>query len=1066
MAEPTLKPDQRFSPLKRKSPQESIPVPDDAPPSDPAPPLDVAPQNIKPPDQVNPALPNGVPRIDVDSSPVSSVSNAKRLPPEIQHVTDQFQSLSKLFGRLSQECFNSLNDLITELSNLGDAGQVNGVSAGGSPSSPPEASVTRRLKWLHWAHAQRQKFIQLLVILQWTRKLPEVSRLIDVNNFLRIQEDAIGRAWEDFGLVKRGAASTIVPGPNIPTALQLLRGTRESTLPALIYNPPKPLSASTILDTVHNLNILLHTRLNVHEDLPEYLQNYEIHDGKVTFRVPNEFEVDLIIADEDPASQFWFVDLRLLFSSVSEFPAGNLTAAIQKRVDDALSAKGLIGCFEVLHEFCMTLKISVLRQQAIALNRAVWAGYLKVDQHSRSLIIQYWCGRSTKKSWIQVGVKRGKPTKSFQECEYWPSNLFLKWVRHGREAPMSGILDLATATMEHILKCVIAQHVSITLLSIKQSLDQSAKGPVSPLIPILFTSETEPSECVLRLSARPKRNLNLYVQSVSGMFVLQPATPASARFENELNSMDTTTLQWSYFIERWLASETLNRLRSDIRAARFLVEDLPGANRESIRKLFGPDTIEIMVTRRKSWRPSDWYIVFAAHLHHESVWVARLATHNRMLQVSERYQLEILRLENALRSGPDWAVSGLEEIAVARITKEALQQRLGYDVTIQRGDTGHRSGSSSVAFDIAPLLRGSHLPKSDSTVILDNKKVLLICCGFRKSTDGTTVLRYVVKGSIKKSIAQSGALSIIDGGNFSFTPDGPFSFTTESELGSAAPIDAVVSRITALEQVGVVLRTLRQHQLDCQSAQLDGLTFRYAGDETLAHISFTKAGALQLEHLAPPPMSNPTVIRRLNDLLRSHSNAATSFPVLLHTLVFTLPLLRALAALGTSDPTGARVRYFMHDLTSYSILYLPLSAQIKITFTNHRGEAYWMFRLSVADAAFKSDSRVRKFAEAFGRVCTTPKTGWAGNARTAAAPLNVVEVLVRGFDMVANLAIDGEDRRAIGGGASGVTGVAAGQAHGVKPGQQPSVPPQAQRAAPTARQGKGSSGQEIVVIDP
>ena len=111
-----------------------------------------------------------------------------------------------------------------------------------------------------------------------------------------------------------------------------------------------------ILETIKNFNVLLHVRLNLHEDLPEYLQNYEIHDGKATFTMPGEFEVDLIIADEDPSSQFWFVDFRLLFSSIGELSSSNHTS-VGARVDEALGSRGLVGCFEVLHEFCLTLKI-------------------------------------------------------------------------------------------------------------------------------------------------------------------------------------------------------------------------------------------------------------------------------------------------------------------------------------------------------------------------------------------------------------------------------------------------------------------------------------------------------------------------------------------------------------------------------------------------------------------------------------------------------------------------------------------------------------------------------------
>ena len=57
-----------------------------------------------------------------------------------------------------------------------------------------------------------------------------------------------------------------------------------------------------------SLNTLLHLRLTLHEVIPLPLLNYSIADGRVTFIVPNEWQLAVTISDE--FGQWWFVDFK------------------------------------------------------------------------------------------------------------------------------------------------------------------------------------------------------------------------------------------------------------------------------------------------------------------------------------------------------------------------------------------------------------------------------------------------------------------------------------------------------------------------------------------------------------------------------------------------------------------------------------------------------------------------------------------------------------------------------------------------------------------------------------
>lgn len=154
--------------------------------------------------------PTSIPR----SSPLDD------LPPEIRHITEGYHPLSKLFGRASQECFNGLNELVSQLAQQPDVAQANGLRATPDQSTPGDAR--KRLQWLEFANGQREKFIKLLVILQWSKKVDDITKLVDIGVW-----NAEQRAYYDdskgyMGNVRRDMAAVRRSAPDIDDALAVL----------------------------------------------------------------------------------------------------------------------------------------------------------------------------------------------------------------------------------------------------------------------------------------------------------------------------------------------------------------------------------------------------------------------------------------------------------------------------------------------------------------------------------------------------------------------------------------------------------------------------------------------------------------------------------------------------------------------------------------------------------------------------------------------------------------------------------------------------------------------------
>lgn len=296
----------------------------------------------------------------------------------------------------------------------------------------------------------------------------------------------------------------------------------------LDYLPKKPLSAKEILAEFDRINVLLHIRLNLHENLPKHLQNFIIASGRVTFRSPGSFEMDVSILDEDPTSRFYFIDFRFLFSPSSEIPTGQLRYEVEFRLNTILASNGLIACFDFLHDFVLTYKLSVLRRQAEELARRSWNGHLGVTQIGRSLILHYWTQRPAKKSWLEIGVHSGR--KDGVQVER--PRLNVKWMRHGKAIADCLQLDEEDLDVEFFLNTVIQEHI--------HGLLEAAAKKLSSIMPMVVNSamrleqEADGDNCLL-LPLYTKKEVQIRAGAITGAFAATPMDATMAKIVEDLD---------------------------------------------------------------------------------------------------------------------------------------------------------------------------------------------------------------------------------------------------------------------------------------------------------------------------------------------------------------------------------------------------------------------------------------------------------------------------------------------------------------------------------------------------
>lgn len=352
---------------------------------------------------------------EIDASDFSE-NRLDGLPMEIKQLTQHFRPFHVLTHRTVQQTWNSFSDLIDQ---LGELNAVSGLTVPNASSTKPQINgatsgdqsrenLEKKDRLLHFQQDQRALYIKLLVIHDWFRKSRGIDQVIEISMWIHEQRMQFAQAADFIGNMKRELALWQVPNPDLKTAVEVLSKGRVSTLSDLGYVPPKLLSPREMLRTLQDINLLLCTRLSLQDKVPPPLSKYSIHDGRITFIVPHEFELDLSVADEDPSSQFYFIDFRLLPSSTGSFLTGRLYDNFTTRMNEVLRNGGLLECYDFLHDLTLSHKVNSLRRQGLDIARQQWSDNIRIDLINRTLVVQYWLNRPLSKSWIEIGVMSGR----------------------------------------------------------------------------------------------------------------------------------------------------------------------------------------------------------------------------------------------------------------------------------------------------------------------------------------------------------------------------------------------------------------------------------------------------------------------------------------------------------------------------------------------------------------------------------------------------------------------------------------------------------------------------------
>ncbi|KAK2762815.1 mediator complex subunit [Arachnomyces sp. PD_36] len=925
---------------------------------------------------------------DEKSATTNALASAlDQLPPELVHITQGFFPFGQLINRSTQQCWNDLSDLITELAdvqvppqNQSHMSPGNDMTNGKPAGNQSNENIHKKMRILEFAQAKRGEFIKLLVLSSWSRQAADVSKLIDLQNFIRTRHDAYSNALMRVGDMKRDLVRAQVANPDLETALEILSSGKVSALPDLGYIPPRPLTAKGILKTLRKINKIICVRLVLHDPIPPPFQTYLIHDGRVTFTVPNEFELDLSIAEENHTSQFYFIDIRFLFSPSSSIPKGRFFNDLDTRINFILMKEGLVGCFNFLHNLILTNKINILFKQALALSRGHWSDTLRVELLHRTLVVQYWANRPGGKSWVEIGVKSGRHGDGARGIPC----LGLRWMRDNKEVDATDVyFNLASLSMERILRSVVALHASHVLRSVYTRLSGCALYSKATLSIAANLSPAEPGDCYLDVQLTTSRNLRVVLEPISGFVALQPSPMILSRGEIDRNQekFSAEHLVGRISLLRCIAAMEEVKCRAHIQGWETVN---PGrVKAEDLRRTFPPNVRGYALFWRKHWE-RNWVIAETNSMDGDNWWVIQLrkanpsqtTTQPRSSETSTLQSAQIVtgqlvtsteRLKHSSFVDLENALSGMIALhANARYLAElreivhfppARKLTLGPRLHVPNIRIQYQSSKLPPSLQILPLHSSKRKSLIGDTVHLSYQGI----------DSRTNLANLIVHGQVLSGFKNLRLLASETDSLVEFQPRGNrFAMRFFAPIGQSIIIP-LFNRLQRLEHMLSALSTLYRKHLRPRSISLSRINFSYGSEyalrgslrfnynesqtslDTDAATLLSRESSLDKLHMSID-FSNQNPHRRIKESLTAIINGLgpeAGLDSVTELLTVTLPLLRSLDQIASPTyplPASAKAQITARNPKVYQIRYPASNCRFVVSLSRRRDKAIWILK--------------------------------------------------------------------------------------------------------------------------
>ena len=888
----------------------------------------------------NGALSNGIPHDENRNGNGSTLANSGP-PPLLDQSwrdTPANVSLGKLLIRTAECCWKDLNDTLTEMAAQPLPSQGTGVNGAAPVDDTDAVSLAKKRKLMQFAQDQRDRFTRALVISDWAKDADPFARIIDVNAHLGKLSACHLAATTAVGEMKLAMNQAKMPNPNIEGALELLATGKAYGIPDLGYIVPPKMTAKELLRTLKDMNVTLAVRLTLHEELPEYFNEYTIANGRATFTVPGEFEVDLAVADEETTSPFFFIELRFLFTPAPTQLADQIQNFCDAAVNTAIAAKGLEGCYDVLHNFVLTHKLNILHSQLSEVVAGKWFECIRMERMRRSVIISYWTGRPGRKSWIELGIGSGKSELHGLRRKPTPV-ISVRWFQHSVEVQAKLNIDWHCVSLESILLQAVARHASTILSHVKNDLKTLVSG-YSSFSTEVRTSDHEPNDCQLIMKHPSLRDpVRYFIEPVTGKIAITPSTPATRRTTDWLNTLPNA--ETARELAAMLCACSLENVdKQAVTLGWRPVRDL--AKPQNARAIFGEDPgLWKFYIPSERWS-ADWAIAVTASLEGCKWWVSRLQeadpTRPRAIinatRVREYTKAEAIPSRSLLLQ--------IEKAALAEVSYTALSMQLDHmriphhfekPSLTESNDSTRQHSAPTMFINFSKLMNISRdrkwQPWAQELVRLTHHGVDRGLSGRSDVLFTRHDLRLALHGSSFKQLRRHFAHSKSDR-DIAMNDTGGLAIKFRTPFGVPF-VEQLRTKLSFIKRLDHYLAVLKDCHATCDVASLSRLVFTYSTNPNLsAHLTFPNDGKQPIKLRLEPPDGNPHL--RIRTLLEQgfNGNGDNAFSDTVHILYLSLPVLCAFEELQAGHAARQSLTLHVRSASWYSFKYkAPL---LQITF--------------------------------------------------------------------------------------------------------------------------------------
>lgn len=342
-----------------------------------------------------------------------------QIAPELPHITSNCVPLDSVIRKFVDYSYTELVQIIK--------------------TQPNDEVKKKRL--LELIVRLRNEYIRLYVLSKWSSSAADIGKVIDVFAWLRSTNESYIRAVQLTAGLPDSLLGATLPNPDLITALEVfLDGRPTLTTHNLIKST---ISTKKVLETLNELNVILHVKFALVDQLPSNFHDYQIKDGRISIKTKNyEFQISCI----DENSPFFIIDFQ--FNKDTEFiKPTQVSSKLITVLNDSLKRGGFVELDKVLTNYINTLKLYSIHTKLKEIKNVK-----HIYQSEKYYIkINYWTQSVTfKDSYIEIGFNK-------------KNEIIFNWYRQGvYEKSFNDEIDNKNSLKEFLNK-IYKKHSNIAL---------------------------------------------------------------------------------------------------------------------------------------------------------------------------------------------------------------------------------------------------------------------------------------------------------------------------------------------------------------------------------------------------------------------------------------------------------------------------------------------------------------------------------------------------------------------------------------------------------------------------